>query len=201
MGFREFCLECRRARRVCQCADIRKLATDQVFAILTHPVERRMKTGTGRLAHLCISNSVLIEGAGFKDDPRVNALIEDPRYFPTVLYPGRASIEIQELAVPQDRRLLMFVVDTKWSLAKSVLNRSPNLKALPQIRFTPTRPSGFHIRRQPRANCLSTIEAIHFVLERLAPGTAEHSHLIEAFDKMVRRQMDFESKPTRRHFL
>lgn len=203
MSFREFCLECRRARRVCQCADIVKFESGPVFVILTHPVERRMKTGTGRLTHLCISNSVLIEGVAFENDPQVSALLADPRYFPVVLYPGRNSVDVRELAaVPAGRRLLIFVIDTKWSLAKSVLNRSPNLKALPQIRFAPTQPSFLHqVRRQPDPSCLSTLEAVHYLLETISPGRPEHVHLVSAFQKMVERQLSFSASPTRRHRL
>jgi DTW domain-containing protein YfiP len=168
--------------------------------ILTHPIERRMKTGTGRLTHICITNSIFLEGVEFRDDPRVNGLIRDPRYFPVVLYPGMNAVDVSAMAWPPDRRLLIFVIDTKWGHAKGVLNRSPNLKALPQIRFSPSKPSAMQFREQPRFECLSTIEAVHFLLEHLAPGRPEHANLIYAFDKMVRRQLDFESTPTRRHF-
>jgi DTW domain-containing protein YfiP len=158
-----------------------------------------MKTGSGRLTHLCISNSIFIEGVEFRDDPRVNGLIQDPRYFPVVLFPGLDAVDVSEMKRPADRRLLIFVIDTKWSLAKGVLNRSPNLKKLPQIRFTPPKPSTMQYREQPRTECLSTIEAVHYILENLAPGRPEHANLIYAFDKMVRRQLDFESTPNHRH--
>lgn len=199
MTAREFCLICRRARRVCQCADIRRFEAGPVFVILTHPVERRMKTGTGRMAHLCLSNSILIEGVGFGNDERVNALINDPKYFPVLLSPGKTAVDVHAFKPPVDRQLLIFAVDSKWSLVKSVLNRSPNLKGLPRICFTPERPSQIEIREQPDPACLSTIEAVHYVLEALSPGVPEHSFLISAFQKMVQRQLDFESRPTRRH--
>lgn len=197
MNFRELCLRCRRAQRVCQCADIRTFTVEPTFVILIHPVERRMKTGTGRMAHLCLSNSLLFEGVGFRDDERVNALLRDPQYYPVLLYPGKTSVPVSELAPPSDRRLLVFVIDSTWNLAKTVLNRSPNLAALPQIFFVPDRPSNFKIRRQPHPNCLSTIEAIHYLLEKWSPGREEHGYLIHAFDKMVERQLSFPK--SRRH--
>lgn len=199
MSSREFCLTCRRAVRVCQCADIRRFESAPVFVILTHPTERRMKTGTGRMAHLCLSNSILIEGVDFKDNEQVNALLNEPKYFPVLLSPGKEAMDLKSFEPPRERRLLIFVIDSKWSLVKTVLNRSPNLKALPQICFTPTKPSTIEIREQPNPVCLSTIEAVHFVLETFSPGAPEHSHLLYAFNKMVQRQLDFESTPNRRH--
>jgi DTW domain-containing protein YfiP len=199
MSFRELCLRCRRAQKVCQCADIRSFESGPIFVILTHPIERRMKTGTGRMAHLCLSNSIYIEGAQFHENERINTLIQDPKYFPIVLYPGKAAVEIQQIAPTHDRRLLIFVIDGTWNLAKTMLNRSPNLAALPQIRFTPTKLSNFQIRKQPNPLCLSTIEAVHHLLETIEPGRQEHSYLLEAFDKMVQRQLEYSKQPSRRH--
>ncbi|HRK01168.1 MAG TPA: tRNA-uridine aminocarboxypropyltransferase [Oligoflexia bacterium] len=199
MNHRPFCLGCRRAQKVCQCADVRRFEADPVFVILMHPVERRMKTGTGRLAHLCVSNSILIEGANFANHPRVSELISDPRYFPVLLHAGAEATSLQNLDLPKDRRLLIFIIDTKWSMVKTVLNQSPNLKALPKVCLVPSRPSGFHTRRQPKPNYLSSIEAIHHVVEQLSPGRPEHAVLLEVFDKMVERQLGFQSHPTHRH--
>lgn len=188
---RELCLRCRRAKRVCQCADVRPFEPEPIFVILMHPIERRKKTGTGRMTHLCLSNSIFIEGTGFAEHALVNELIADPRYYPVVLYPGASSLDLGELKTPESRRLLIFVVDSTWNLAKTMLKRSPNLRALPQIRFTPKKLSTYRIRRQPDPICLSTIEAVHHMLETLHPGRPEHANLLHAFDRMVERQIDF----------
>jgi DTW domain-containing protein YfiP len=73
---------------------------------------------------------------------------------------------------------------------------SENLRALPQIRFTPAAPSRFYIKRQPKAHCVSTIEAVHYLLDRLeSQGLEElkgrHNTLIEAIDSLVEYQKRF----------
>ena len=47
-----------------------------------HPKEAyKQKTGTGRLAHLTLEDSEIIVGVDFTDNPRLNTLITDEKYF------------------------------------------------------------------------------------------------------------------------
>jgi DTW domain-containing protein YfiP len=66
---------------------------------------------------------------------------------------------------------------------------------IPRVSFAPGRPSRYLFRRQPRAECLSTIEAVHRVIDLLdRPGgypvrpTGAHENLLEVFDWMAERQ-------------
>lgn len=206
-GQRPVCPACRKARNTCYCARIQSFNSGPRFVILIHPKESRKRIGTGRLSHLCLRNSELIEGIDFTDDARVNEILRDRASWPVVLYPGREALDISAAAgadleslVPAEKQLVIVVIDGSWSCAQKMLRLSSNLRRLPQIQFTPSRRSIYEIRRQPREGCLSSLEAIHFVIERFNgsnrwrsdPG---HENLLEVFRFMIAQQLSYVAHP------
>ncbi len=175
---REHCYVCRRVKKHCLCGSIRPFGTRTRFVILMHVEEaRKQKTGTGRLAKLCLTNSELLVGTNFSEDARVNALLRDPAYVPFVLYPGPKAVNFGALgpgALPEGKSFLIFVIDGTWRTARSLLNKSGNVRALPRISFSGAYRSRFSIKRQPMAHCVSTIEAVyHLCREAEAAGYEE----------------------------
>jgi len=63
---------------------------------------------------------------------------------------------------------VFFLIDATWACARAMLRRSDNLRGLSRVSFDPAGISGFHIKRQPRPECLATIEAAHRCLMLLA---------------------------------
>ena len=198
---RAFCWTCHRSRAACICEGLQPFATGPRFVILMHPKERRLRTGTGRMTHLLLRDSLLHEGVDFTDDPLINRLLVDPAYAPLLLYPGReAHLLGQSAGSPPGfdgaRRPLIFVIDGTWCCAKKMLKLSENLHALPRLGCAPGTRSRFLFKRQPAANCLSTAEAIYHLLdalERELPGTVQpagaHRALVDGLDQMVRFQI------------
>lgn len=204
---RTVCPVCRKAANTCYCAHIRSFNAGPTFVILIHPKENRKRVGTGRLCHLCIRNSELIAGIDFSGDARVREILADPTKWPVVLYPGPNATDIGEAggatlaaSVPAGRQLVIFVIDGSWACARKMLRLSANLRALPQIRFNPPSRSIYQIRRQPKDLCLSSLEAMHFVIEYLN-GTARwrsepgHENLLEVFRLMIAQQLAFVVHP------
>jgi len=199
--FREVCLRCFRPRKSCLCSDINAFDTVTHIVILMHPKEaKKVKMGTGRLTHLCLSNSELRLGTDFTRDERVNSLINDNRYFPVILYPGENSVQIsKDATLIQNigaKTLLVFVIDASWPLAKKILRQSHNLKALPQIHFRPKVPSRYVLKQQPHPYCLCTIESVSLLLDELDSIGLEkcggkHYVLREVLEKMCRLQSEF----------
>jgi DTW domain-containing protein YfiP len=165
-----------------------------------HPKEaRKVKLGTGRLTHLCLKNSEILQGIDFTEDERVNRLIEDPAYYPVILYPGENSTDISEFhfpdCIPDQKKILVFVIDASWILARKMLKLSLNLQALPKIHFRPQGPSRYVIKQQPHEYCLSTIESVYFLLEELdrlgiEGCRGQHRFLLETLDKICRLQVE-----------
>lgn len=204
----EKCYRCFRPLETCYCRYIRPVETGVKFVFLIHPKEAyKQKTGTGRLAHLSLPDSELIIGIDFTQNPRVKALLSDPKYYPVVMYPGKdawtasgvrdsAPHTLQEAV--GDRQLLVFLVDATWPCAKKMLKCSPNITALQKISFTAGYRSEYTFKREPAEDYLSTIETCYYLIKELQAsgfcpsGDEENSPepLIEVFRRMVRVQID-----------
>jgi DTW domain-containing protein YfiP len=182
-------------------------STKLVF--LMHPHEdRKVKCGTGRLAALSFEDAEIIVGVGFDEDPRVNALLQDPSFIPMLLYPGPSSRDLSRGGLTREdlggKRLLVFLVDATWPLAKKMLRSSPRLQALPRLMFTPTAKSRWLIKQQPDELCLSTIEAVHELLLALEQAGLDHyerpEQLLKAFMAMQEYQLACANDPERRSY-
>ena len=91
---RPMCYQCFWPKAICWCTSIRPMDTRTKFLFLMHPKEfKREKAGTGRLTHLCLANSEIHMGVGFDDHAEVQRLINDPGYFPVLVYPGAHSAQ------------------------------------------------------------------------------------------------------------
>jgi DTW domain-containing protein YfiP len=196
---RVLCRRCLKAEAFCYCGQVKPFLSNVRFVILQHPLERKKTVGTARMAHLCIENSLLVPGVAFDRNPVVNALIADPNNHCVVLYPGPQSINIStpefgdpKSWVPEDKTLVIFVVDGTWPCAKKMLSKSPKLLTIPQICFTPAKLSEYRFRKQPEAYCLSTIEAVHTILEIVDPSE-KSGRLLDLFRAMVEQQVRFSS--------
>lgn len=206
---RQRCLRCRRPAQGCYCSSVKAFAPEMEFALLIHLDETRRAVATGRMAHLCLRNSHLLEGIDYTRDERVNRLIEDPANYPVLLYPGCEATDISNLTpesrrelVPAGKKLVVFLLDGTWSTARKMYRLSTNLHSLPMICFTPRAPSRFAVRRQPAARCYSTVESVHEVIDLLTkPGSSRpHDNLLDVFGQMVQQQMHFRNEIGERRF-
>ncbi len=173
------------------------------FVILIHPIERRRRIATGRMTHLCLENSDLIIGEDYSADAKVNSILSDSAYHPVMLYPGVGSTDVSLMPAsersaifPEGKKLAVFVIDGTWNTARRMV-RSENLRGLQRICFTPSAPSTFRVRKQPREGCVSTIEAVHETIELLGAeqgfevGARQHDNLLFVFDQLVENQLKF----------
>jgi DTW domain-containing protein len=187
--FRVQCLQCRQPIKTCYCEHVQKFDPGISFVILTHPIEARRRIATGRMAHLSLEDSFLIKGEDYTHNEKVNEILRDPNRFCVILYPGQSARDLSVMS-PEARdnlfkhekaggkKLTVFVVDGTWATARKMA-RSRNLLGLPRICFTPDKPSEFKVRRQPKANCYSTIEAIHQTIEFLSSSNGELMHVFK----------------------
>jgi DTW domain-containing protein YfiP len=179
------------------------------LVFLMHPHEvKKVKCGTGRLAALSFEDAEIIDGVGFDADPRVEALLSNPSYAPMLLYPGPSSRDLSSGGLTKEdlggRRLLVFLVDATWPLAKKMLRSSRRLQALPRLMFTPRSRSRWLIKQQPDELCLSTIEAVHELMLALEKaGLDEYERpeqLISAFMAMQEYQLACAADPDKRSY-
>ena len=203
---RETCYRCFWPKPLCWCASIRPMETKTRFVFLMHPKEyKQEKAATGRLTHLCLTQSEIHVGVGFENHEAVQALVRDPCLFPVLLYPGRTALNLSTgmLAAADlgSRRLVVILLDATWSLGKKMLRLSPSLQRLPRIMFTSPGPSRYVIKQQPHPACLSTLEATHEALLALERSGLDDyplpAQLIELFDRMQDFQIRCAADPTR----
>jgi DTW domain-containing protein YfiP len=153
---------------------------------------------------LCIRNSFGISGVDFSDDQDANRIIQQPGLFSVVLYPGPGATNLSRVTprertalVPAGLELNVFVVDGTWKTARKMVRLSRNLQGLPHVCFDPPSPSAFRIRRQPRADFYSTIEAVHHVIDLFASRDRDpaqlrpHDNLLAVFNSAVDRQLSY----------
>ncbi len=193
-GHRPWCLRCRRPGAVCLCSEITSLRVRTKFVFLMHPKEdKKIKNGTGRIAHLALDRSELLVGLDFREHPRVVELLADPAYDCRVLYPAPEGEgeEASESSRPPGRTPVLFVIDGTWPCAKKMMKLSTNLHGLPRHSLDVDRPSEFKTKHQPDPACLATIEAVDRTLHGLAArglevyGAQESERLLAPFHRMV----------------
>lgn len=207
---RGLCLACLRPPLTCYCEKLRPFDPGMDFVILIHGREAQKRIATGRISHLTLTGSRLLQGYDYSEDKRVNALLRDPARHCLVLYPGEDSLNLsatpapeRAALVPKGKRLTVFVIDGTWHTARKTMARSRNLAPLPRICFAPERPSRFRVRKQPRENFCSTVEAIHETIELLGPAAGfdlaprKHDALLDVFDHMVEQQLVLSAQPKR----
>ncbi len=201
---RQICIRCLQPSFGCYCQGVAPIDCKIEFVILIHRVEVRRRIATGRMSHLLLKHSHLIMGHNFTHCERANSLIEDATFQNLVLYPGKNSYDISHCPKEQltqiidpTKPLRIFVIDGTWGTARTMMNQSENLKRLPRICFTPTRPSNFRVRKQPKELCVSTIEAIHHTIDLLGETkgfdthSRKHDVLLHKFDEMVEKQLAY----------
>ncbi len=202
--YRQICRNCLQPKQWCYCNELQPFDCKMTFVILLHPLELRRRIASGRMSHLMLKNSHLILGHNYSDDVKVNQLLANPDYFPVILHLGENSINLSNLSedqkvklCPADKQILIFVVDGTWNTASKTVRLSRNLRSLPRISFTPTRPSAFRVRRQPKPKCYSTLEAIHQTIELLGTSqgfdlqSRKHDAMLHVFNSFVDQQATY----------
>jgi DTW domain-containing protein YfiP len=192
---RPTCLRCRRPASVCYCAACPRLETRTRIVILQHPRERDMAIGTARMASLCLPQSELHVGVRWDGSNALAKALSDRERPPILLYPGPGARDI--LREPPEGPVTLVVVDGTWSQAKTVVRDNPVLQALPRYAFTAPEPSRYEIRREPREEYVSTIEALMHVLGMLEQDPERFRGLLDPLHAMVRTQVAFRGRSPR----
>lgn len=193
---RQMCLRCRRPVSVCYCAALPRLPTTTRIVILQHPRERDMPIGTARMASLALPQAELHVGVRWGEHAALAAALGDPARPPILLYPGAGAKDI--LREPPVGPVTLVVVDGTWSQAKTVVRDNPILHALPRYAFAAPEPSRYRIRKEPRIEYCSTIEALMHVLGALEGQPERFRALLEPMRAMIDAQLACQQGSPRR---
>jgi hypothetical protein len=139
------------------------------------------------MASLCLPRASLHVGARWDGDPALRAALDEPGRTPILLYPGPGAKDI--LREPPRGPVTLVVVDGTWSQAKTVVRDNPILRGLPRYAFEAPEPSQYRIRREPRDEYVSTIEALMHVLGALEGSPERFRALLDPLRAMVDMQL------------
>jgi len=154
--------------------------------IVQHPHEQFHPFGTARMVERCLDRARI-----FVDYDRTLRDGRRPLPLPegaALLYPGPDARDLATLA-PEERPSALVVIDGTWGQARTLYRELPALHSLPRVSFDAARPSRYRIRKQPRQECLSTLEAVVRALEFIEPETRDLAGLLGAFDAMIDGQL------------
>jgi DTW domain-containing protein YfiP len=198
------CPRCLKPRALCVCAEMAPIHNRTAVLILQHPQEQDRTLGTARLAALQLDNAVfkiglswpsLAAALGRPADPKRWAVVYLGSAMPAELSPGREVLALDRKGNPvpdQDAALKeiegIVLLDGTWSQAKTLWWRNPWVLKAKRIVLNPSRPSRYGlIRREPRRDSLSTLEAAALTLARIEGKPEIETQLVASFEQMLAR--------------
>jgi DTW domain-containing protein YfiP len=181
---------------------------------LQHPQEPDRTLGSARIAALCLQRSTLTVGLSWANlsdalgrsvDARSWGVLYLGSGLPQPTGPGLRVLGKDNTIDNDGLRGLegIVVLDGTWSQAKALWWRNAWLLKLRRLVLTPSRPSLYgRLRREPRRECLSTLEATAEALTFLGAPPAVGQDLRAVFGTLLQRARDVvaeaEAKPARR---
>lgn len=180
------CYRCLRPQRLCYCATLPVVPTRTDVVVLQHPHERTHPFGTARLVGLCLPRArVHVAYAGAADVLRCEPDVPPDT---VVLWPRPDAPLVEDLR-EHERPSTLLAIDGTWAHAKRLYADNPWLSRLRHVRIDPAEPSRYRIRREPRADYVSTLEAIVAALRAFEPDNHRLGELVDAFDRMIDQQV------------
>jgi len=214
---RNVCSRCARPPLVCVCSALpfEPLETATQVLVLQHPNERKRKTiSTVPLLPLTLANVVVKVGYSF--DAAALAPLRDAEAKnrqPLLLFPGPNAVLLDSTSTEhqatcsqastgalslqaKDKPALLILIDGTWSEARAMARSSPSLfDTCTQVAFSGESEALYgSVRREPSAECVSTLEATCRCLRHLEPeSTAVHAatrHLEDSMRGLVQKQLE-----------
>jgi DTW domain-containing protein YfiP len=197
------CPHCQKPQPLCICDSITPIESRISLLILQHPQEQDRALGTARLTALHFKNAVMRIGLSWPSLSRaLGRPVADPSRW-AVLYLGSAKVADLETdrdivainrkgEIDDNQRAILkdiegiVLLDGTWSQAKALWWRNAWMLKCQRVILGPSRPSRYgQLRREPRHDGLSTIEAAAMLLSSLEkrPDIAETLHL--SFERML----------------
>jgi len=197
------CPNCHKPLPLCVCDSITPIENRISLLILQHPQEQDRALGTARLLALHFRNAVLKIGLSW---PSLSKALGRPVHDPSrwaVLYLG--SAKVAELQTDRDvvainrkgevednqRAILkdiegLVLLDGTWSQAKALWWRNAWMLKCQRVILGPAKPSLYgKLRREPRRDGLSTIEAAAMLLAALEKRPDIEATLSASFEQML----------------
>ena len=183
----ETCKNCEKPLNLCVCTGLQPVENRIAVLILRHPQEQDRILGTARLTVLQLKNSVLKTGLSWRNLAHALGRPVEPKRW-GVLYLGTAKtampLPAQPLTIVDKKGLPLanqepllaalegiILLDGNWSQAKALWWRNAWLLKCQRLILQPPHESLYgNLRKEPRRESVSTIEAAAYTLAALDPS-------------------------------
>jgi DTW domain-containing protein YfiP len=206
------CPHCQKPMPLCICDSVRPIENRLALLILQHPQEQDRALGTARLLARHFADATLRVGLSWPSlSKALGRPVENAARW-AVLYLGSARAadleaegEIVALdrkgAIAENQRALLgklegiVLLDGTWSQAKALWWRNPWMLKCQRVILNPAHPSRYgRLRKEPRKDGLSTIEAAATILAGLErrPDIADTLHA--SFERLLTRSREVQAE-------
>lgn len=189
------CPGCAKKPHLCLCAEITPVPTRTRLLILQHPREAKHPLNTARLVSLSLKNSSHCIGLSWPSLAHaLGTPVENRRWGVLFLGTGGRGQTVPFQVLDRKRNVVslrqiegIVLLDGNWRQSKALWWRNPWLLKLNRMLLKPGSVSRFgNLRREPRRECLSTIEAAARSLGELGDEVAQ-KYLMDLFERFLAR--------------
>lgn len=182
---RQVCERCLFTPSTCICGAIKRLTNKVSVVILQHPSEEKIAKNTAKLLNLSLTDCKIIKGENNTDFAMLNSL---PVKSTVLLYPNEHATNLDDTNPKQALSNIthLIVIDGTWKKAYKILQLTPLLTKFKTVSFKQLPQNRYAIRKAPRADSLSTLEAVAhslLLIEQLNPAP-----LYNLLDELIQKQ-------------
>jgi DTW domain-containing protein YfiP len=206
------CPHCQKPTPLCICDSVTPLKSRIALLILQHPQEQDRAIGTARLTAKHFADATVRVGLSWPSLAKaLGRPVENPARW-AVLYLGSARAADLETEgdivaltrkgeVAENQRAILakiegvVLLDGTWSQAKALWWRNPWMLKCQRVILNPAHPSRYgRLRREPRRDGLSTIEAAAMMLAGLEQRPDIAETLYASFERMLARYREVQAE-------
>ena len=202
------CSSCLKVPELCLCDSITAHDNRLHVAVLQHPQEPDKHLGSAKLACLQLKNSSLKVALSVSNLNQVTGFDVNPKEWAVLFLGSQYKFrELQERAeksevyffnqkdeevpVPLESIKGILILDGTWAQAKTLWWRNAWLLKCWRIVIQPRQHSLYgKLRKEPRSECLSTIESIAYTLEIFGEPSETTNDLLASFRRLLQRYRD-----------
>ncbi|WP_372882896.1 tRNA-uridine aminocarboxypropyltransferase [Psychromonas sp.] len=177
----ERCTNCMLLPYLCICSLKKTVHSNSAFLLLMYDDEILKPSNTGRLIADLIPDTYAFIWSRTEPDQAMLALLNDPQWFPMVIFPAEYSTPERILSTypgaAENQRPLFILLDASWAQAKKMFRKSPYLDKLPVVSFSPETLSRYLVRKAAKDNQLATAEVAGLALEFI--GEKENAQVMD----------------------
>ncbi|WP_299011708.1 tRNA-uridine aminocarboxypropyltransferase [uncultured Shewanella sp.] len=194
---REKCLKCQYPKIACLCGSITQLNITNEVIVLQDPSEVKHAKSTVKLLALVIPEVNIFVGETPNDFSTLRDYLIQSKKAIYVIYPTKESRSMDEVKPVKDAILIF--LDGTWRKAYKMMALNPWLEQYPALHLNLNTPSQYKIRKAPRVDSVSTLEAVALSLKTI-DSQLDVAPLYHALNAMVEKQLEFMPKVARERY-